>query len=43
MATLEKIYLAIMSGTQDKNIKFRDLEKLLITISYRYIGGIANV
>lgn len=29
MAAAEKLYQSIMSGTQDKNIKFRELQKLL--------------
>ena len=29
MADIEKLYLSILSGMQDKNIKFRDLQKLL--------------
>ena len=36
MATLEKLYLSIMSGTQDKNIKFRDLQTLLAALGFHY-------
>ncbi|MCI9357207.1 MAG: type II toxin-antitoxin system HicA family toxin [Lachnospiraceae bacterium] len=32
MATAEKLFQSIMCGTQDKNIKFRDLQKLLKNI-----------
>lgn len=34
MSTLEKLYLSIMSGTQDKNVKFRDLQALLDTLGF---------
>lgn len=34
MATINKLYQEIMSGTQDKNIKFRDLVKLLIYLGF---------
>ena len=30
MATLEKLYLSVITGMQDKNIKFRDLQKCRI-------------
>ena len=33
MAAIEKLYLSILSGMQDKNIKFRDLQKFHL-ISY---------
>ena len=29
MATIEKLMQSIMSGTQDRNIKFTDLQKIL--------------
>lgn len=35
MATLEKLFQSIMCGTQDKNIKFRDLQKLLISLGFQ--------
>jgi hypothetical protein len=34
MATMEKLYISILSGTQDKNIKFRDLQKLLDVLGF---------
>ena len=34
MPTNEKILQSIMSGTQDRNIKFRDLQKLLETLGF---------
>ncbi|NBH72159.1 type II toxin-antitoxin system HicA family toxin [Clostridiaceae bacterium] len=34
MATIEKLYLSILSGMQDKNIKFRDLQKLLNILGF---------
>lgn len=34
MPTAEKIMISIMSGTQDKNIKFRDLKKLLEVLNF---------
>lgn len=34
MATIEKLYFSILSGTQDKNIKFRDLQKLLDALGF---------
>lgn len=36
MAALEKLYFSIMSGTQDKNIKFRDLQTLLHALGFQY-------
>lgn len=36
MATLEKLMQSIMSGSQDKNIKFRDLQKLLEVLGFEY-------
>ena len=36
MSTLEKLYLSIMSGTQDKNVKFRDLQALLDALGFHY-------
>ncbi len=35
MATAEKLFQAVMSGTQDKNIKFRDLQKLLNSLGFQ--------
>lgn len=34
MPTNEKILQSIMSGTQDRNIKFRDLQKILETLDF---------
>lgn len=34
MPTTEKLYISVMSGTQDKNIKFRDLQKLLDILGF---------
>lgn len=34
MATIEKLYISILSGMQDKNIKFKDLQKLLDTLGF---------
>ena len=34
MATIEKLYLSILTGMQDKNIKFRDLQKLLDVLGF---------
>ena len=34
MATLEKLYLSVITGMQDKNIKFRDLQKLLDVLGF---------
>lgn len=34
MSTTEKLYLSIISGMQDKNIKFRDLQKLLDILGF---------
>lgn len=31
---MEKLYLSVMSGTHDKNIKFRDLQKLLDVLGF---------
>ena len=36
MPTNEKILQSIMSGTQDRNIKFRDLQKLLEALRFEY-------
>ncbi len=36
MPTMEKLYISIMSGMQDKNIKFRDLQKLLETLGFEH-------
>ena len=35
VATLEKIVQSIMSGTQDRNIKFADLQKILDTFGFQ--------
>lgn len=34
MATIEKLFHSIMCGTQDKNIKFKDLQKLLDILGF---------
>ncbi len=34
MAVVQKIMQSIMSGTQDRNIKFIDLQKLLSTLGF---------
>ncbi|MCI9079401.1 MAG: type II toxin-antitoxin system HicA family toxin [Lachnospiraceae bacterium] len=34
MATIEKLFLSVMCGTQDKNIKFKDLQKLLDILGF---------
>lgn len=36
MATLEKLMYSIMSGKQDRNIKFKDLQKLLDVLGFEY-------
>ena len=35
MATLEKLMYSIMSGTQDSNIKFSDLQKILEVLDFQ--------
>lgn len=35
MATLEKLFYLIMSGTQDRNIKFMDLQKILEVLGFQ--------
>jgi predicted RNA binding protein YcfA (HicA-like mRNA interferase family) len=35
MATLEKLFYSIMSGTQDRNIKFADLQKILEVLGFQ--------
>ncbi|MCI6813640.1 MAG: type II toxin-antitoxin system HicA family toxin [Lachnospiraceae bacterium] len=35
MATLEKLMQSIMSGTQDRNIKFSDLQKILDVLGFQ--------
>lgn len=35
MATLEKLMYSIMSGTQDSNIKFSDLQKILDVLGFQ--------
>jgi hypothetical protein len=34
MSTIEKLYLSVISGAQDKNTKFRDLQKLLDVLGF---------
>ena len=34
MSTTEKLFQSVMCGTQDKNIKFRDLQKLLTALGF---------
>ena len=34
MATADKLIQSVMSGTQDQNIKFRDLQKLLDVLGF---------
>ncbi len=34
--TIEKLYHCVMSGTQDNNIKFRDLQNLLIALGFQH-------
>lgn len=34
MSAIEKLFQSIMSGTQDKNIKFRDLQRLLLALGF---------
>lgn len=36
MSTTEKLLQSIMSGRQDRNIKFRDLQKILDTLGFEY-------
>lgn len=36
MSSIEKLYLSIMSGTQDRNIKFRDLQKILDILGFEH-------
>ena len=36
MSTLEKLFYSVMCGTQDKNIKFKDLQKLLNVLGFKY-------
>lgn len=36
MATIEKLIAAIMSGTQDRNIKFSDLQKILDVLGFQH-------
>ncbi len=33
--TIEKIYQSVMSGMQDNNIKFKDLQNLLIVLGFQ--------
>lgn len=34
MATIQKVMQSIMSGTQDRNIKFIDLQKILYALGF---------
>lgn len=34
MSATEKLYFSIISGLQDKNIKFKDLQKLLDILGF---------
>ena len=36
MATIEKLIQSIMCGTQDKSIKFADLQKILELLGFQY-------
>lgn len=36
MPTIDKLYISVMSGMQDQNIKFRDLQKLLDTLGFQH-------
>ena len=36
VATIEKLIAAIMSGTQDRNIKFSDLQKILDVLGFQH-------
>lgn len=35
MATLEKLFQSILNGTQDRNIKFSDLQKILDILGFQ--------
>ncbi|WP_148873146.1 type II toxin-antitoxin system HicA family toxin [Serratia marcescens] len=35
MATIDKLIKTVMSGTQDKNVKFADLQKLLSALGFQ--------
>ncbi len=35
MATLEKLFYSIISGTQDRNIKFSELQKILDVLGFQ--------
>lgn len=35
MATIEKVLQSVMSGTQDSNIKFTELQKILEVLGFR--------
>lgn len=35
MATLEKLFQTVMSGTQDRNIKFSDLQRILEVLGFQ--------
>lgn len=34
MPTIEKVYQSIMSGMHDNNVKFRDLQNLLLSLGF---------
>lgn len=36
VATVEKLFQSVMCGTQDNNIKFKDLQKLLDIMGFEY-------
>lgn len=36
MAAIEKLMQSIMSGLQDSNIKFKDLQKILESLGFNY-------
>lgn len=36
MPAIEKLYMSVISGMQDKNIKFRDLQKLLDALGFEH-------
>lgn len=35
MSTAEKLFQSVMYGTQDRNIKFKDLQKLLLNLGFQ--------
>lgn len=36
MPTVENIYFDVLRGTKDRNIRFRDLQRLLIAMGFSY-------